>query len=90
MTTPEITHFPDGHFRKVVFGLIPYITNYPKQALLACIMQGWCPKYVLNQFFLQIITNVIADALHLETTLILVSMFITLSPILNCLLKSSS
>ena len=47
MMTPEITHFPDGHFRKVVFGLSPYIADYPKQALLACIVQ-WCPKYILN------------------------------------------
>ena len=53
MTTPEIAHFPDGHFRKVVFGLGPYIADYPEQALLACIVQGWCPKYVLNLVFLK-------------------------------------
>ena len=53
MTTPEITRFPDGHFRKVVFGLGLYIADYPEQALLACIVQGWCPKYVLNLVFLK-------------------------------------
>ena len=47
MMVPEVVCFPDGHFRKVIFGLGPYIADYPEQALLACIMQGWCPKQVL-------------------------------------------
>jgi hypothetical protein len=46
MTTPETIRFPDGHLRRVIFGLGPYIADYPEQALLACIMQGWCAKYV--------------------------------------------
>jgi hypothetical protein len=46
MTTPEIIRFPDGHFRRVIYGLGPYIADYPEQALLACIVQGWCAKYV--------------------------------------------
>ena len=46
MTTPEVARFPDGHFRKVIYGLGPYIADYPEQALLACIVQGWCPKYI--------------------------------------------
>lgn len=46
MTTPEVIRFPDGHFRKVIYGLGPYIADYPEQALLACIVQGWCAKYV--------------------------------------------
>jgi hypothetical protein len=46
MTTPEVVHFPDGHFRKVIYRLGPYIADYPEQALLACIVQGWCAKYV--------------------------------------------
>jgi len=45
MTTPEVIWFPDGHFRKVIYRLGPYIADYPKQALLICIMQGWCTKY---------------------------------------------
>ena len=47
MMTPEVTCFPDVHFRKVVYGLGPYIADYPEQALLACIVQGWCAKYIL-------------------------------------------
>lgn len=46
MTTPEVVRFPDGHFRRVVYGLGPYIADYPEQALLACIVQNWCAKYV--------------------------------------------
>lgn len=44
MTTPEVTQCPDGHLRRVIYGIGPYIADYPEQALLACIVQGWCPK----------------------------------------------
>jgi len=44
MTTPEVTQCPDGHFRRVIYGLGPYIADYPEQALLASVVQGWCPK----------------------------------------------
>ncbi|KAG2110399.1 uncharacterized protein F5147DRAFT_745329 [Suillus discolor] len=44
MTTPEVVRSPDGHFRRAVYGLGPYIADYPEQALLACIVQNWCPK----------------------------------------------
>ena len=46
MMTPEVIHFPDGHFRKVTYRLGPYIADYLEQALLACTVQGWCAKYV--------------------------------------------
>ncbi|EKM48882.1 uncharacterized protein PHACADRAFT_202281 [Phanerochaete carnosa HHB-10118-sp] len=44
MTTPEVTRCADGHYRRVIYGLGPYIADYPEQALLACIVQGWCPR----------------------------------------------
>ena len=44
MTTPDLVRFPDRHYRKVIYGLGPYIADYPEQALLACTVQGWCPK----------------------------------------------
>jgi hypothetical protein len=44
MTKPEVVRCADDHFRRVVYGLGPYIADYPEQALLACIVQGWCPK----------------------------------------------
>jgi Plavaka transposase len=44
MTKPEIVRCSDGYFRRVIYGLGPYIADYPEQALLACIVQGWCPR----------------------------------------------
>jgi hypothetical protein len=44
MTKPRVTRCGDGHFRRVIYGLGPYIADYPEQALLACIVSGWCPK----------------------------------------------
>ena len=42
--TPEVYKCPDGRFRRVIWGIGPYIADYPEQVLLACIVQGWCPK----------------------------------------------
>ena len=47
MTTPEVVKCPDGHFRRAVYGLGPYIADYPEQVWLAAIVQGRCPKCVL-------------------------------------------
>ncbi|KIJ62152.1 hypothetical protein HYDPIDRAFT_30701 [Hydnomerulius pinastri MD-312] len=44
MTTPDVVRCPDGHFRHAVYGLGPYIADYPEQVWLAGIVQGWCPK----------------------------------------------
>ena len=44
MTTPEVVRCPDAHFRHAIYGIGPYIGDYPEQALLACIIQNWCPK----------------------------------------------
>jgi hypothetical protein len=44
MTEPDIVRCADGHFRRVIYGIGPYIADYPEQALLACIVQGWCPR----------------------------------------------
>lgn len=43
MEKPEIVRCGDGHFRNVVYSIGPYIADYPEQALVACIVQGWCP-----------------------------------------------
>ncbi|KAL7278946.1 hypothetical protein ACG7TL_006778 [Trametes sanguinea] len=43
MERPEVILCGDGHFRKVIYGIGPYIADYPEQALLACVVQGWCP-----------------------------------------------
>ncbi|KAJ7877130.1 hypothetical protein B0H13DRAFT_2235917 [Mycena leptocephala] len=44
MTVPEVALFADGHYRRVIYSLGPYITDYPEQVLLACVVQGWCAK----------------------------------------------
>ena len=44
MTIPEVVRCPDGHFRRAVYGLKPYIADYPEQLLLSCVVQDWCPK----------------------------------------------
>ncbi|KAF5372219.1 hypothetical protein D9758_004938 [Tetrapyrgos nigripes] len=44
MEKPRVTRCPDGHYRRVIYGLGPYIADYPEQALLACIVQNWCPR----------------------------------------------
>ncbi|EIW76962.1 hypothetical protein CONPUDRAFT_158103 [Coniophora puteana RWD-64-598 SS2] len=46
MTNYEVLPFSDGYHRRVIFGLGPYIADYPEQALLSCIVQGWCPKCI--------------------------------------------
>jgi len=44
MTVPEVTLCPDGYYRRAIYGLGPYIADYPEQVLLSCIVQGWCPR----------------------------------------------
>ncbi|KAJ7693798.1 hypothetical protein B0H14DRAFT_2173882, partial [Mycena olivaceomarginata] len=44
MTQPEVTLFGDGYYRRVIYGLGPYIADYPEQVLLACMIQGWCAR----------------------------------------------
>lgn len=53
MTKPEVVRFGDGHYRRVIYGLGPYIADYEEQVLLACIVRFWCPRYVP-----QIISNI--------------------------------
>lgn len=43
MKTPEVMHCPNGHFQHVIYGLGPYIADYPEQILATCVIQGWCP-----------------------------------------------
>ncbi|KAI5980694.1 hypothetical protein EDD15DRAFT_2392728 [Pisolithus albus] len=47
MVKPEVTLFGDGHYRRVIYGLGPYIADYEEQALLTCIVRNWCPSRCL-------------------------------------------
>ncbi|KAG6824245.1 hypothetical protein H0H92_007560, partial [Tricholoma furcatifolium] len=40
MKDPEVVRFGDGHYRRVIYGIGPYMADYPEQVLLACIVQG--------------------------------------------------
>lgn len=44
MKTPTVLRCPDGHYRRAIFCLGPYIADYPEQAILCGIVQGWCPR----------------------------------------------
>ncbi|KAF7359961.1 hypothetical protein MVEN_00723000 [Mycena venus] len=44
MESPDIARCPDGHWRRVIYGIGPYIADYPEQVWLAAIVQNWCPK----------------------------------------------
>lgn len=46
---PQILRCPDGHFRRGIYCLGPYIADYPEQALLTGIVQGWCPKCLAHK-----------------------------------------
>ncbi|KAH9973150.1 hypothetical protein BJV74DRAFT_798996 [Russula compacta] len=48
MTKPQVMRCGDGHFRCIIYGVGPYIADYPEQALLACVVLGWCPKCTSN------------------------------------------
>ncbi|KAF6751439.1 hypothetical protein DFP72DRAFT_991344 [Ephemerocybe angulata] len=44
MTKARVTKCGDGHWRRVVYGLGPYIADYPEQCILSCVVSGWCPR----------------------------------------------
>ncbi|KAF8885010.1 hypothetical protein BD779DRAFT_1612023 [Infundibulicybe gibba] len=44
METPKVVQCPDGHFRRAIFGIGPYIADYPEQVLLGSIVQDWCAR----------------------------------------------
>ena len=39
----DIVCCADHHFQRAIYGIGLYITDYPEQALVACIVTGWCP-----------------------------------------------
>ena len=51
MTQWEVVHCSNRHYCRVVYGLRPYIADYKEQALLACIVQNWCARYVHHSVF---------------------------------------
>ena len=44
MSVPKVTKCADSHFRRVIYGLGPYIADYPEQCILASTVSDWCPR----------------------------------------------
>lgn len=42
MLKPDVVCCPDGHFRRAIYGLGPYIADYMEQILATNTVQGWC------------------------------------------------
>jgi hypothetical protein len=61
MTTPKVVKCPDGHYCRAIFGLGPYIADYPEQVWLAAIVSGWCPTYVYHTLLFFFLTSCRCD-----------------------------
>ena len=48
MTGWDIVRCPDRHFRRVIYGLGPYIADYPEQSTTAGTVYGWCVTFVFS------------------------------------------
>ncbi|KAG2096718.1 uncharacterized protein F5147DRAFT_747545 [Suillus discolor] len=46
MTKYEVVRCGDGHFRRVIYSLGPYIADYEEQLVLSCVVRHWCPKCI--------------------------------------------
>jgi hypothetical protein len=57
MSDPEVVKCADGLYRRVVYGLGPYIADYPEQVLISGIVQGWCPRYLSTTAFLEVLIH---------------------------------
>jgi len=58
MSMPEVVMCADGLYRRVVYGLGPYIADYPEQVLISGVVQGWCPRYSSTTALLKLLTLV--------------------------------
>ncbi|KAG2156780.1 uncharacterized protein EDB93DRAFT_1246971 [Suillus bovinus] len=76
MTVPEVVRFGDGHFRRVIYGLGPYIADYPEQVVLSCIVSNWCAKCLAfptdldgkdAQLCARVVTDVLCDNVDFNT-----------------------
>lgn len=42
----DIVQCSDHHYRRAIYGLGPYIADYPEQSLAAGTVYNWCVTYV--------------------------------------------
>lgn len=57
MSEPEVIKCSDGLYRRVIYGLGPYIADYPEQVVISGIVQGWCPRFVSTTPLLKLLTQ---------------------------------
>ena len=72
METYKVIKCPDGHFRRAIFSLRPYIADYPEQVWLTGIVSNWCLKYVTIYTFVLCclrVIDVFLDVMQCLTTL---------------------
>ncbi|KAG1841019.1 hypothetical protein DFJ58DRAFT_718247 [Suillus subalutaceus] len=62
---PGVARFGDGHYRRVIYGLGPYIADYEEQVLLACIVRKWCAKCLSHSKALDEI-NILRSRRHVD------------------------
>lgn len=66
MTSFDVVMCPDGHYRRAVYVLGPYIADYPEQVLLAGVVNGWCVRCVLRSL-VNILVSFMVPQLHLSS-----------------------
>ncbi|KIK31994.1 hypothetical protein CY34DRAFT_51728, partial [Suillus luteus UH-Slu-Lm8-n1] len=44
----KVTHFGDGHFHRIIYGLGPYIADFEEQ-VLECIVKCWCTQCLASR-----------------------------------------
>ncbi|KAH9013947.1 hypothetical protein EDB85DRAFT_2076528 [Lactarius pseudohatsudake] len=57
MSEPEVIRCADGFHRRVIYGLGPYIADYPEQVLISGIVTGWCAKCTAHKGELETLRN---------------------------------
>jgi hypothetical protein len=88
MTCPEVVRCFDGHYRRAIYSIGPYIADYPEQALVACIVQGWCPRY--GVVFIDSCFLTIYIAVQQSETTLMKGLAVVLVSTPSCLLLASS
>ena len=71
MTTPQVLQCPDRHFHRIIFGIGPYIADYPEQVLISGIVQNWCGRllpfsYLFSSVLILMYTRCIAFPNNLD------------------------
>jgi hypothetical protein len=62
--TYDVMKCPDEHYRRVIYGIGPFIADYPEQVWLSGIVQGWCPKSVILYSICCASHIIITDVMH--------------------------